>query len=337
MKKGWSKKVLILGFILIVATTMVFAQGQTQRREFIRFGGGSPGGTWFATVGGFATYLDQHSKDLNVTAIATGGSEDNNRQARVKELDTWLTHSLTALDLWTGTGEFEGDTPYQDFRLLSGVYENHHHFVTLASKTDINGLADLAGKAVIMGNVGSGGAINSENILKSIGVYDKIDVRYSDWDEAGRALQDGRVDALGASSAPLSAVTQVDAQRKIKLLAPTDEEFKKIIAAFPSYAKSVIPGGTYSTVPEDSNCISFIVFWAAQKDLSDDVVYEMLDIALNPNNLRDLSNIHVNLSTIGPYIDQMRTFPVPLHAGAVKYYRDHGIEVPDVLVPPEMK
>jgi len=335
--KGWGKKALILALVLVVGTAMVFAQGQKPKREFIRFGGGSPGGTWFATVGGFSEFLDTKGPNLNVTAIATGGSEDNNRQAKLGELDTWLTHSLTAYDLWTGTGEFEGESPYQDFRLLSGVYENHHHFVTLASKGDINGLADLAGKSVVMGNVGSGGAINSENILKAVGVFDKVDVVYMGWDDGGRALQDGQIDATGASSAPAEAITTVDAQKKIKLLAPTDAEFKKIIEMFPSYAKSVIPGGTYSSVPEDSNAVSFIVYWAAQKDLSDDVVYEMLDIALNPANLRALSNIHINLATIGPYLDQMVTFPVPLHPGAVKYYRDHGITVPDILIPPEMK
>jgi hypothetical protein len=27
----------------------------------------------------------------------------------------------------------------------------------------------------------------------------------------------------------------------------------------------------------------------------------------------------------------------PLHAGAVKFYQDQGIEVPDHLIPPEMK
>lgn len=329
---------LALVILLMVAGLLFGAgQGEGPRREFIRFGGGSPGGSWFATVGGFASYLSSTDPNLNITAVSTGGSADNNRQAARGQLDTWLTHAMTAYDLWTGTGEFEGEDPYQNFRLISGVYESRHHFVTLANRNDINTLHDLAGKSVVMGNVGSGGAINSENILKAIGVFDDIDVRYMGWDDAGRALQDGRIDAAGASSAPASAVVTLDAQRPIKLIAPTDDDFAKIIAEFPSYSRSIIEAGTYSSVTEDSPCISFLVYWAAQKDLSEQAVYDMMVIALDPDNLPDLSNIHHNLSTIAPFLSQMSTFPVPLHPGAVRYYRDHGVDVPESLIPPEMR
>ena len=334
------KRGLMVAVVLLLVAGLGFSAGQGEgaaARQFIRFGGGAPGGSWFATVGGFASYISSADPDLNITAVSTGGSADNNRQAARGQLDTWLTHALTAYDLWTGTGEFEGEDSYQDFRLISGVYESHHHFVTLASKTDINSLHDLAGKSVVMGNVGSGGAINSENILKAIGVFDQIDVRYMGWDDAGRAIQDGRIDAAGASSAPASAVVTLDAQRPIKLIAPTEDDFDKIIAEFPSYSRSVIKAGTYSSVTEDSPCISFLVYWAAQKDLSEQAVYDMMVVALDPDNLPDLSNIHHNLSTIAPYLTQMSTFAVPLHPGAVRYYRDHGVEVPESLIPPEMK
>lgn len=79
------------------------------------------------------------------------------------------------------------------------------------------------------------------------------------------------------------------------------------------------------------------MYWAAQKDLSEQAVYDMMVVGLDPDNLPDLSNIHHNLSTIGPYLSQMSSFTVPLHPGAVRYYRDHGVEVPEALIPPEMK
>lgn len=174
------KKTLILCLVLMMIAAFAFAGGQKEgaKREFIRFGGGAPGGSWFATVGGFASYISSANPSLNITAVSTGGSADNNRQAARGQLDTWLTHALTAYDLWTGTGEFKNDKPYKEFRLISGVYESHHNFVTLASKTDINTLQDFTGKAVVMGNTGSGGAINSENIFKALGIFDKLDVKY---------------------------------------------------------------------------------------------------------------------------------------------------------------
>ena len=100
--RKWGK-VLIIGLILLLAAGTLFAGGKKEGgREFIRFGGGAPGGSWFATVGGFASYLSSNNPDLNITAVSTGGSADNNRQAARGQLDTWLTHALTAYDLWTG-------------------------------------------------------------------------------------------------------------------------------------------------------------------------------------------------------------------------------------------
>jgi TRAP transporter TAXI family solute receptor len=114
-------------------------------RKCVRFGGSNPGGSWFVIVGGLSACLSGQLKDLNVTAIATGGSVDNNRLARKGELDTWLTHSLTAYDNWNGVGIFKDKKPFTSIRLLCGVCENHHHFVVLPD-SKVKKMADLAGK-----------------------------------------------------------------------------------------------------------------------------------------------------------------------------------------------
>ena len=338
MKRGLKKGLFVL-LILCAAAGFAFAEGSQEGgggREFLRFGGGSPGGSWFTMVGGLSSYLSTHGDGLNVTSIATGGSVDNNRQARQGNLDTWFTHSLTAYENWSSTGLFEGQEPYKDYRLISGVYENHHHFVALES-SGIKTLSDLAGKKVVMGNTGSGGAVNSENILKAAGLWDKIDAIYMNWDEAGRALMNGQIDAMGASSAPLSAVVTLDAQRDIKLVEPTDAQFKMIFKAFPSYARSIIPGGTYSTQPEDSPCVAFLVYWAADKDTSAESVKKMMSVAFDPERKEDLGNIYVHLKSLAPKFDAMEVLGIPLHQGAVEFYRSQGLTVPDSLIPPEMK
>ncbi len=124
---------LSLVFVAGLAAEGVSESGKAPaKQQFMRFGGSNPGGSWFATVGGFAPFLSEKIPGLNVTAVSTGGSVDNNRLAKKGELDTWLTHALTAYEMWTGTGTFKDEGSWQGERLLSGVYMNHHHFVTLA-------------------------------------------------------------------------------------------------------------------------------------------------------------------------------------------------------------
>ena len=117
-------------------------------RKFYRFGGGKPGGSWFVMVGGLSSYLSAQSDVRDITAIGGGGSLGNNRSARAGDIDLWFTHALTANENWNGTGSFEGQGEYQDFRMLCGVYENLHHWVTL-EKSGINSFSDLEARKLI--------------------------------------------------------------------------------------------------------------------------------------------------------------------------------------------
>jgi len=213
------------------------------RREFVRFGGSNPGGSWFTIAGGISAVMNKQLKDLNVTPIATGGSVDNNRLARKHELDTWLTHSLTAYDNWHGVGLFKNDGAFKDFRLLSGVYESWHHFVVLAD-SDVKTMSDLKGKIICIGSAGSGAAVNSENIFRAIGIWDQVKPQSWTFDACGRGLLDGKVGAIGFSSAPIPAVVTVEAQKKIRLIELSDAEFKKVLTKFriPMHSLSGILG-----------------------------------------------------------------------------------------------
>lgn len=304
-------------------------------RKFIRFGGSNPGGSWFTIVGGLSAYLSGQLDDLNVTAIATGGSVDNNRQARKKRLDTWLTHSLTAYDNWNGVGLFEGQGEFKDIRLLCGVYENHHHFVVL-DDSSVKSMSDFKGKKVVLGSAGSGGAVNSQNIFTALGLWDQFTPVHLGWSEGGRALTDGQVDGIGMSSAPAPAMVTAEAQKAIRLIEMTDEEFKTVLTKYPSYSKGYIPKGTYQAVKKDTPTIAFLVYIASQKEADADSVYEMLKVAFNPENASSLGKIHKHLTTMSSSFDGMASLGIPLHAGAVKFWKEQGMNIPEELIPPEM-
>lgn len=321
----------LLIFLLMVGG--LFGKAEA-RRKFVRFGGSNPGGSWFTIVGGLSAYLSGQIKDLNVTAIATGGSVDNNRQARKGDLDIWLTHSLTALDNWNGVGVFKGKKPFKSFRFLSGVYENHHHFVVL-DKSDIKTMSDLKGKKVCVGSAGSGGAINSENILRALGLWDHITPQHLTWSAGGRALTDGQVDCMGASSAPLPAIVTAEAMHKIRLLELTDEEFRKVLKKYPIYYRSTIPAGVYKSLKNDSPCIAFQVYWAAHQNADPESIYKMLKVAFDPKHAKPIGIIHRHLKSLSSSFDAMKSMGIPLHPGAVKFWKEQGLSIPSVLIPPE--
>lgn len=319
-------------FLLLVFTFGLMAGPAAAKQEFVRFGGSNPGGSWFTIAGGLSALLNKQIKGINVTPIATGGSADCNRLARKHDLDTWLTHSLTAYDNWNGVGLFKKEGPFKGFRMLSGVYESWHHFVVLDSSS-IKTMADLKGKRICIGSAGSGAAVNSENILRAIGLWDDVKAEPLTFDGCGRALIDGQVDMIGMSSAPMPAVVTVEAMKKIRLIALTDDEIAKVVAKFPAYKKSIMPPGVYKTWKHPYPCIAFAVYWCAHKDLDPEVVYKMLKVVYNPKNAKALARIHKHLKTFSPSFDGMLSLKIPLHPGAVKFWKEKGEKIPAGLMP----
>lgn len=327
-KTAWLLSVCFISFILVSA---VLVDNASAQRVFVRFGGSNPGGSWFTIAGGITALFNKEIEGFNASPVATGGSVDVNRQARKHHLDTWLTHSLHAYDNWTGTGLFEGQGKFQDFRMLSGVYESWHHFVAL-EKSGIKTMSDLKGKTVAIGSAGSAAASNSENILKSLGLFDQIKPLYLTFDASGRAVSDGQADAIGMSSAPMPVIITLEAMHKIQMIEMSDNDLNMVIKKFPSYNKTVMPAGTYKSWNKPYPCIGVPVFWSAHKDLDADVVYKMLKVAFDPKNKDFLGKVHVQLTTLSPSFEGMAQMGIPLHAGAVRFWKEQGLTVPAALI-----
>ena len=327
-KTAW---LVMISFIFCMVLTVGIADTASAKRVFVRFGGSNPGGSWFTIAGGITALFNKEIKDFNASPVATGGSVDCNRQARKHNLDTWLTHSLHAYDNWNGVGIFKDQGKFQDFRFVAGVYESWHHFVTL-EKYPIKTMSDIRGKTIAVGSAGSGAAANSENILKALGIWKDVKPLYLTFGASGRALTDGHADVVGMSSAPMPAIVTVEAMHKIRLIALTDQELDTVVKQYPAYKKTVMPAGVYKSWQKDYPCIGFQVYWMAQKDLDPQIVYDMLKVAFDPKNKEFLGKVHRQLKTLSPAFDGMKQMGIPLHAGAVKYYKEKGMSVPAELI-----
>jgi TRAP transporter TAXI family solute receptor len=318
-------------FLLCLFFSVTVTDNVSAARDFIRFGGSNPGGSWFTVAGGMTALFNKELNDLNVSPVSTGGSTDNNRQARQHYLDTWLTHSITAYDNWTGTGLFKGQGEFKDFRMLAGVYESWHHFVVL-DKSDIKNIGDLRGKKLAVGAAGSGAAANSENILTALDLWNKLEPLHLTFDASGRAVTDGQADAISLSSAPIPVIVTLEALHKIRLIALSEDEIKTVIKKYPAYKKAVMPPGIYKSWQKPYPCIAFQVYWVAHKDLNPDWAYQMLKVAFDPKNADFLAKVHSHLKTLSPTFDGMQNMGIPLHAGAVRYWKEKGLTVPAALI-----
>jgi hypothetical protein len=147
------------------------------------------------------------------------------------------------------------------------------------------------------------------------------------------AMMDGRIVGMNTPAGPpVAAVTQLFAQlgsKKVDVLDFTDQQLATINTEYPIWNRYVVEAGTYPGQKEDIKTISQPNFLAVHPDVSEQTVYMITKTIYQ--NLPFLHNIHK--ATKAMSLDRaINGLPVPLHPGAVKYYREQGIDIPASLL-----
>ena len=97
----------------------------------------------------------------------------------------------------------------------------------------------------------------------------------------------------------------------------------------PEFSSSTIAAGTYRSLDKDYVTVGMYNFGVGRADLPDDLVYQLVK-AVFENQPRLVKASAVASDTL-PQNVVKNTF-LPFHPGAVRYYREIGINIPDALV-----
>ena len=142
------------------AAAAVAAMGtaaQAQDQTFITIGTGGVTGVYYPTGGAICRLVNKDRKEHNVrcSVESTGGSVYNTRTIRNGELDFGVVQSDVQTAAMEGARAFDGDEPYGDLRSVFSIHPEPLHVMVRAG-TGISSVADMKGKAVNIGNPGSG-------------------------------------------------------------------------------------------------------------------------------------------------------------------------------------
>ncbi|MHA6629485.1 TAXI family TRAP transporter solute-binding subunit [Pseudonocardia sichuanensis] len=254
---------------------------------------------------------------MPVTVAGTGGSVDN--IALVRDGRAALGLALTDMAVAARRGEppFDAAVP---LLAIGRVYENYMQLVVRA-EDPAAGTADLAGRPVSLGAVGSGAAVFGDRLLAVAGIGARV--AHRPLRDAAHALEDGGTDALlWSGGVPTPALAELAARRPVRLL-PLVEHLPALRAAHGGvYGPVTVPAGAYG-VAAPVPTVGVANLLVCRPDLAAptaDAVARTL-VAAAP----DL----VPRSAVGTqYLDQrslIGTGDVPLHPGAAAAYRElHG-------------
>ena len=313
---------------MLLCLMMVFAlcacgdNDGAAKSEDLTFATGGEAGTYYA----FGTVLAQHvsdKTDTSVTAIVGNGSQANVEDLDAGAVQLAFCQSDVMSYAYAGTNLFADAGAVDSFSVVAALYMEQVQIVTM--NPDIKSVADLKGKSVSIGALGSGVYFNALDILGAYGISEKdIDAQYLNFADSADNLKDGKIDAAFiVSGAPTTAITDLATGGNVYLVSLDDEHIDSLIAKSPYYSKNVIAKDVYGT-DEDIVTVAVAAVVIARNDVSEDAVYNFVSSIFD--NLDEVTAAHAKGAECSVDFAASIT-DVPYHPGAVKYFADKGIDL----------
>lgn len=222
-----------------------------------------------------------------------------------------------------GQGKFENDNTakYQNVRSLFPIPSLTMHFVVRAD-SGIRTFADLEGKNILIGK-GSFGAREAEKYFQLFGLEGKVKLASVELGSAVQALKNRQIDGFATSgSYPAPNVVEAAAGIGINLLSLSDEQ-----VALTKRTRLQIPAGTYPGVDYPVTTTSLPVIAYATTEMDEETAYQLTKAFWGQKEKMARSNAWWG----GVSPEMLDNIYGKLHPGALRYYQEKGIAVPDSI------
>ena len=328
MKSFALKSRLLIPASILAFGTLTSAVVQAQE-DALNIGAVPTGTGWFFGISEGARVISANTP-YEITVRETGGTRENAIRLGRNELDLAFTEALVGYEQYNGTGRFE-DTPNENVRLVYWIAPSTMHWA-VRQDADINSFEDLAGQRFNPSSIGGGGEYITELVFDILGV--EPDFQRMRIDDAAEGVIDGRLVGFSYNGIPpIPAFTEVHSSRPLQLLSLTEEEVDTVTAELPFLAPSVIPADTYRGMDEATS-LGIYMGVSANSTLDDDIVYDITQAYWENHDQVSASFAPAKGMTPQDVIDNA-TFPI--HAGALRYYQELGLEIPEDVIPPEAR
>jgi len=293
----------------------------------VRLVSGPAGGT-FDVVGDTITRLiNEKSGEMAVSRSISAGSVENLRRLSSGEADLGIVY---AGDLFLAQ---QGRLPY-DARTYNNVLPAAYLYsapaqMLVRQDSDIETVEDLAGKRVAIGGPGSGAAAAAQLYLTSIGLWDRIRPDYTGYQEAVSALAHRYIDAIWLFAAlPTPAATHAAEAFPVRLLDLHGAgDASGFFTAYPFFAPTVIPAGTYPGLERDVSTFSDRALLTAGAQVPEEAVREVLRKVFSAEGLDRLGEKEPSLANLNKQ-QGVQTRVTPLHPGAIIFWKEQGLQIP---------
>lgn len=291
------------------------AEGGGAQRMVLVSGGQS--GVYYPTAGAIARLANQADANLRIDVQTSGGSVANARALGMG--DAHLAMMQNDIAAYVRNGEQMFDEAIGNIVGVAALYPEHIQVVARAD-SGIDSIADLEGKRIAIGAIGSGTEANALQILAvyGLGEADLSRVERLKASESRDYLQDNRVDAafftFGVGTA---AIQELGLISDIKLVPIAGAQRQQLLKKYPFYRAATIPAGSYKGVHADVPTVSVMATLVARDDVPAEAIGAVLAGLFD--NLDSFRSTHARLKRVN-VTDAQANLTMPMHLGAKAFY-----------------
>ncbi len=311
----------IFAVLFLTLITFIISSSAMAATTFVTIGTGSTGGTYYPVGAGLAKIWTKYVPELKADAQSTGGTVHNIQLMEKKEIQA-ATMDNNYYNAYNGLLKYKG----QNHKYLRGMLPLYPEPVQImvAKGSGIKSLKDFKGKRVSIGAVASGTELSARELLKAAGLDPDKDIKGENLGvgDTGGAFADKHIDAaimLGALG--MGGVVEPSTLGLVEFIDVSDDIINKVLKQSPYWFKFTIPANSYKGQPKAVKTYAGPNIITVTADLPETTVYQMTKTAFE--NKKDLVAISANMQNMTP--EGAKNIMIPLHPGAVKYYKEIGV------------
>ena len=312
-------------FIFILFNSACSSNHLLGYKSPVKIGTASFSGAYYPTGGALSKIANKYLEKDFSKVVSSKGSSDNINNIMSNQVHIGLAQADRHYEAYYGLEEWKDKGPQTKLRSIFSLYSQTINLIATKS-SGIKSLKDLKGRRINLGGKGSGELGNALDILKTLELNPKTDIKasYHHVSKMLRYFEKGYLDAffytIGYPSLVLTKAASYQSARQISIIGVDGFLIKN-----PYYQTVLISNDAYPAMIKDGHRIESIgvmTTLVTSSDIPESVIYKFTKAIFE--HLEELRTQHSVLSKLDK-LDMLKGLTAPLHPGALRYFKEAGL------------
>ena len=293
----------------------------------IRLGTSETDGTFWSQGTTIATLFGRdHGTAVDVFDAGQASIENARR------LDEGLIDLGFMASNWIG-GAYRGDAPFAHEIAIRNVAPANSGAMFFVVREDslLRLVRDMVGKRVAIGPEGSGMVQHIHTIFGVLGIsFDDFTPVYHSFEDGGKALEAGEVDAQWQCPYPNQVMSDIAARMDVRMLGYAPDDLAAVLGQIDFYRPANVPAGFFRGVARATDQLAVVNIISAHKNTDAETVRKFVETILS--NLDEMAEMNPLFAGLADLFEPLRTQGstalefggAPLHPGALEAYKNAG-------------